>query len=62
MKISSLSLWLRLSLGSAIGAIVYRLSPGSKTEKLRKKVRARIRKREGERKSEIYTLSADTKR
>ena len=41
MKTGSFNLWIRLTLGSAIGALIYHLSPESKTKKLRKMVRAK---------------------
>ena len=59
MKTGSFNLWIRLTLGSAIGALIYHLSPESKTKKLRKMVRAKQHRRENDVKSEIYTLSAD---
>ena len=62
MKTGSFNLWIRLTLGSAIGALLYHLSPESKKKKLRKMVRARQRKRENNVKSEIYTLSADARK
>lgn len=62
MKISSLNLWLRLTFGSAIGAIIYHLSPTKKTEKQRTNIRQKLQKNESERKGEIYTLSANAKR
>ena len=36
MKANNFNLWFRLTVGSAIGAIVYHFSSGRKTEKLRK--------------------------
>ena len=62
MKTGSFNLWIRLTLGSAIGALIYHLSPESKTKKLRKMVRAKQHRRENDIKSEIYTLSADARR
>ena len=56
MKTGSFNLWIRLTLGSAIGALIYHLSPESKTKKLRKMVRAKQHRRENDVKSEIYTL------
>ena len=41
MKANNFNLWFRLTVGSAIGAIVYHFSSGRKTEKLRKMVRMR---------------------
>ena len=46
----------------SIGALIYHLSPESKTKKLRKMVRAKQHRRENDVKSEIYTLSADARR
>ena len=62
MKTGSFNLWISLTLGSAIGALIYHLSPESKTKKLRKMVRAKQHRRENDIKSEIYTLSADARR
>ena len=45
MKTGSFNLWIRLTLGSAIGALIYHLSPESKTKKLRKMVRAKQHRR-----------------
>ena len=57
MKTNNFNLWLRLTVGSAIGAIVYHFSSGRKTEKLRKMVRMRNQIKESENKGEIYKLS-----
>ena len=57
MKANNFNLWFRLTVGSAIGAIVYHFSSGRKTEKLRKMVRMRNQIKESENKGEIYTLS-----
>ena len=59
MKANNFNLWFRLTVGSAIGAIVYHFSSGRKTEKLRKMVRMRNQIKESENKGEIYTLSAN---
>ena len=57
MKANNFNLWFRLTVGSAIGAIVYHFSSGRKTEKLRKMVRMRNQIKESENKGEIYKLS-----
>ena len=62
MKTGSFNLWIRLTLGSAIGALIYHLSPESKTKKLRKMLLDSQHKRENNVKSEIYTLSADARK
>lgn len=61
MKTGSFNLWIRLTLGSAIGALIYHLSPESKQRNYGN-VRARQHKRENNVKSEIYTLSADARK
>ena len=53
MKANNFNLWFRLTVGSAIGAIVYHFSSGRKTEKLRKMVRMRNQIKESENKGEI---------
>ena len=62
MKANNFNLWFRLTVGSAIGAIVYHFSSGRKTEKLRKMVRMRNQIKESENKGGIYTLSANARR
>ncbi len=44
MKTNSLNLWLRLTISSAIGAIVYHLSPAPKIKYRRKKVSGNLHK------------------
>ena len=53
MKANNFNLWFRLTVGSAIGAIVYHFSSGRKTEKLRKMVRMRNQIKERDRKSVV---------
>lgn len=60
MKTNDLNLWLRLTISSAIGALVYHLSPAPKV-KLRNKVDGKCQQNGDETKGGMYTLSTAKK-
>lgn len=60
MKTINLNLWLRLTVSSAISALVYHLSPGPKV-KIRNKVDDKCQQNGDNTKGSMYTLSTAKK-
>lgn len=61
MKTNNFNLWFRLTISSAIGALVYHLSPAPKVKVLRKKVDDKCQQNGDETKGGMYTLSTAKK-